>query len=348
MLDVDVVLLFPDGGKIILPGFAFSVVALSAPELMGPQGPIDPQHFLSLVGDTKVADQLPTVRLTDLQQQAPKVENPSPDPTAAAGVGPGEADPAPPPPPIKIVTLTPLVDTGHYREESPVKISVVKSENFTSYASPSPPPSQHTEDKKADPAPPAPPVVHQDAQIDFKMLAYTKQSTETLPTGGEQISGGFGVAEAATDPAYAVQSAPEVINGTVQADIILPDDFGYAPQGTAPRVIDMTVTPTIAGASVTSVTISGMPDGISVIGATKGADGYTVDRPDQPTTTPSSRCPTRCRRQDGPTPPGSIPASPRFPIHPGRSNGSPATSPRPSTSPSATSPRTPPPIASIR
>src|SRR5690349_14920693 len=33
VLDVDVVLLFPAGGKIILPGFAFSVVALSAPEL---------------------------------------------------------------------------------------------------------------------------------------------------------------------------------------------------------------------------------------------------------------------------------------------------------------------------
>src|SRR5689334_5982658 len=148
VLDVDVVLMFPDGGKIILPGFAFSVVALSAHELMGPQGPIDPQHFLSLVGDTKVTDQLPTVRLTDLEVQAPKVENQTTDPTATTGVGPGEADPQPPPPPIRVVTLTPQVDTSHHKDETPVKVIVAKSENFTSYASPSPPPVHHTEDKK--------------------------------------------------------------------------------------------------------------------------------------------------------------------------------------------------------
>ena len=58
-----------------------------------------------------------------------------------------------------------------------------------------------------------------------------------------RISGGFGIQAAATDPSYAVQSAPEKITGSARNDIILPDDFAYAPQGTAPRVIDVTVTP---------------------------------------------------------------------------------------------------------
>ena len=94
---------------------------------MEQDGPIDGQHFLSLVGDTNVTDQLPTVRLTDLEQHSPKVETPSSD-QAAAGTGPGEADPTPPPTPIKIPVQLQAEDHGRYNEPVPVQIHVVIGE----------------------------------------------------------------------------------------------------------------------------------------------------------------------------------------------------------------------------
>src|SRR5262249_19027610 len=102
VLDVDVVLLFPDGGKVILPGFAFAMVALEAPTVTATDGPIDSQSFRSLVGETKIADQLPTIRLTDLEQHEVKADYRADDPISA-GKGPGETDEQqqPPPQPVK-------------------------------------------------------------------------------------------------------------------------------------------------------------------------------------------------------------------------------------------------------
>ena len=66
---MDIVLIF-DGGKLILPGLAFALVALDAPSMVAEEGAINGQHILSLVGDTRIADQMPTIRLTDMEQKA--------------------------------------------------------------------------------------------------------------------------------------------------------------------------------------------------------------------------------------------------------------------------------------
>ena len=178
VLDVDVVLIFPDGAKIILPGFAFAVVALEAPAIVALDGPVDGQTFLSLVGDTKLADQLPTLRLTDLDPAAPKAEGQN---QSGADQGPGESDPAPPPTPPRVdqSAADPDVNHGRYADEVPVEDRRIESENYTSYSTASfNATSSHN--KTDDPVPPAPPIVEQDSNLAVKLFAHVEQTIDML------------------------------------------------------------------------------------------------------------------------------------------------------------------------
>jgi hypothetical protein len=51
VLDVDLVMLFPDGGKIILPGYAFNLVGPDSSEATFSDKVVSPQQLLAFVDD---------------------------------------------------------------------------------------------------------------------------------------------------------------------------------------------------------------------------------------------------------------------------------------------------------
>ncbi|MEI8145534.1 MAG: hypothetical protein WCH83_08745, partial [Alphaproteobacteria bacterium] len=89
VLDVDVVLVFPDGAKILLPGLALQIVTDAPPDLTFQDIQINPQAFVAKIGEVKLADSLPSMSLASAEAAAPPEEKKPPP----------EAEERPPPPP---------------------------------------------------------------------------------------------------------------------------------------------------------------------------------------------------------------------------------------------------------
>ena len=103
LLDIDLVLSFPDGGQLILPGFVLSMIAAEPPRLLFGSLAVDPQAVIASAGDVRLVDELPQLTLSDTQR---------------VDVKPGEAPPAPPP--------------------APPVVQVVQAQSFATVAAPRP------------------------------------------------------------------------------------------------------------------------------------------------------------------------------------------------------------------
>uniref|UniRef100_UPI0024DF6EDD cadherin domain-containing protein n=1 Tax=Rhabdaerophilum sp. SD176 TaxID=2983548 RepID=UPI0024DF6EDD len=65
ILDVDAVLTFPDGGRIVLPTFALQLVSDRPPAIEFNQAAVDPQALLAAAGDVRFFEQIPQVAVVD-------------------------------------------------------------------------------------------------------------------------------------------------------------------------------------------------------------------------------------------------------------------------------------------
>ncbi|MFY8114005.1 MAG: cadherin domain-containing protein, partial [Rhabdaerophilum sp.] len=65
ILDVDAVLTFPDGGRIILPAFALQIVSDRPPIMQFNNTTIDPQSLLASAGDVRFFEQIPQMAVAD-------------------------------------------------------------------------------------------------------------------------------------------------------------------------------------------------------------------------------------------------------------------------------------------
>ncbi|MGL5363385.1 MAG: cadherin domain-containing protein, partial [Bosea sp. (in: a-proteobacteria)] len=113
VLDVDAVLTFADGGKLVMPAFVMQIITADPPRLHFGNVQVDPQAILASAGDIRMSEQLPQLARSENAQVATKPEDqpkpqvvqmPSaqqfantPSPSASArqsnivGVGDGEA-----------------------------------------------------------------------------------------------------------------------------------------------------------------------------------------------------------------------------------------------------------------
>ncbi|MGL4635897.1 MAG: cadherin domain-containing protein, partial [Beijerinckiaceae bacterium] len=64
ILDVDLVVIFDDGGKVILPGLAVRMLGGDAPKLRFQDQDVDPSSVIARVGDVQLADQLPLLAVS--------------------------------------------------------------------------------------------------------------------------------------------------------------------------------------------------------------------------------------------------------------------------------------------
>jgi len=81
VLDVDLVLLFDDGSKILLPGLALRMLGGDAPRLSFLDGEIDPQMVIARVDEVQLADQFPNLMVSA------SLRNPKPDENATSASG---------------------------------------------------------------------------------------------------------------------------------------------------------------------------------------------------------------------------------------------------------------------
>jgi hypothetical protein len=65
ILDVDVVLVFPDGGRLILPAFMMQMITAEPPRLSFAEQAVDPQAVIAAAGDVRLADPLPQLAVSD-------------------------------------------------------------------------------------------------------------------------------------------------------------------------------------------------------------------------------------------------------------------------------------------
>jgi hypothetical protein len=81
VLDIDLVAMFDDGAKIILPGLAMRMLGDGAPKFYFEGQPVDPQLLMAKVGDIQLADQLPQLVVSQSLRATPE--------TAAASTSSG-------------------------------------------------------------------------------------------------------------------------------------------------------------------------------------------------------------------------------------------------------------------
>jgi hypothetical protein len=65
ILDVDVVLMFPDGGRLIMPAFMMQMITAEPPKLTFGGQLVDPQAVIAAAGDVKLAEPLPQLAMSD-------------------------------------------------------------------------------------------------------------------------------------------------------------------------------------------------------------------------------------------------------------------------------------------
>jgi Cadherin domain/RTX calcium-binding nonapeptide repeat (4 copies) len=78
VLDVDAILIFPDGGKIVMPNFALQMVIANPPVMQFDAATVEPHILLARAGDIKLIDQLPEFALSDTARPDAKSETAQP------------------------------------------------------------------------------------------------------------------------------------------------------------------------------------------------------------------------------------------------------------------------------
>ncbi|MEM9206487.1 MAG: hypothetical protein AAGA88_09165, partial [Pseudomonadota bacterium] len=278
--DIDIIVQFPDGAKIVLPGMAVEIASNSIDTISFSDGVFQSQDVLAQVGRF-VASDTPVDLI--FSSSAP-VED-------ATGAGPAELD-----------TTEAEATGGAEAESEPTDVvaeqtvetpqAVEVSENDAEFETTaiddtiSPPPDPFDGVGPSD-APPAPVVEENPAtsvndfevpvpEISVRLLGVAGQETATLSDGRNEIRGATAIEAAETDDSFAVQYTPETIAGTGTADVIYADDPRLAPEGTSVRLLEIDAVMPDAAWAVTGATISGLPAGFAVVDAQQNVDGYVV------------------------------------------------------------------------
>ncbi|MCC0049839.1 MAG: cadherin domain-containing protein, partial [Rhodobiaceae bacterium] len=261
VLDVDVVLVFSDDSKIILPGLALQLVMAEPVSFEFADKAVDAQDFLSLIGDVKLAEDLPLLQLSNADlETAPDDQNQQ---TVEVIVQQRTEAPFVPPPP----------DRSEEDDSDNLLRSFEDADKITATSSPATPPPEDVPDLptgtgtfNGTPA----------AGLTFTLLGDDTSSSAALAGGGLEIRGAASTTPATTDPDYAVQSASEMLAGTAFADIIYADDPTLMPQGTTVRAFDIDVELPKPDWVAVSARIYDLPTGFSVVNGLQSGNDFHV------------------------------------------------------------------------
>ena len=272
VLDVDLVLLFNDGGKIIIPGFAFDLVGTGQSEVAFLDKLLSSQELLAKVGEVRLMDDsnLPSVGSASKENEGAKEEKAE-----------EKAPDAPPTPPAQQAVpaapgakLTGVADFDKPPEDPGELAKKPTDTIITAASSGSPPSSNHTSDNSGTGNGDGNVVA---VKLDVTLLGVSGVKSTPLVSGGQDIRGAAAVTAATTDKTFSVQQTPETLVGTAAGDVIYADDPTAMPKGTSERLIDIKAEMPDEGVVATKATITNLPTGYAINNATKVGDNWVID-----------------------------------------------------------------------
>ncbi len=261
--DVDMVITFPDGARIILVEFGMLIAADLAPEFSFNGDIATGQDMMSLVGNfdaanadkvsfTSMKDDSDTKSEEEIEEDEASVNENSPEPQQAPPEDPkidnkkgnsfNEFDQS------KISEKVGVDVKGKFIEEASASASATGISNILP-----------------------------DSEITLRVLGLTEQSYSTMEDGRTLIVGATSAPPSDTDPGYGIQSARETIAGTSNADVIYADSQDYAPQGTSSRVLEVTLELPFENWTPTSLIVTNLPPGMGILDAEETAKGYKLE-----------------------------------------------------------------------
>lgn len=270
ILDVDAIFIFPDNAKLILPGFALEMMGTNPPDLFFGDQFFDSRAFLTLIGEAQIADDVPTINLISEEEIKTPEEGAGGEeiPSASAAVD----VPSP-----QMANFVPRVQkeeqTGKYDEEpAEPRVGMFDlppvpklTSNASSTASSSAPPVIPNEDNGIDDT--------QKARLEIRVLGIVEEQIRFLDEGGLEVRGATSAGNADVDASFAAQMAVETLNGTAFDDVIYAENPDLAPAGTTARMLEIDYQLPVNGWTAFAVSISGLPDGATIINSTPGPGG---------------------------------------------------------------------------
>ena len=264
-LDVDLVIAFPDGTKVILPNLGMKLAGVNAPKLSVLGHAISKQLLLAQISDVSLAashDMLAPPTPTQSQSTTPDSQpqtsqTPAPQAqaaTAAVDVGPGQSAKIVS---TKVADAEPHTDNQNTSNNPPAPI-VPTTVQLNTSATPAPTPSKsQTTVAKSD-------LI--EGTITAALYNYDTTTRKTLVAGGYEIDGAPGGAATSTSKTFTTQAATRSLSGSDAADLIYADAPSLESVGHSIRLMkgDLAIT---AG-TITSIQVQGLPAGVTSTGLT--------------------------------------------------------------------------------
>ncbi|MCA0407168.1 MAG: hypothetical protein LCH39_13580, partial [Proteobacteria bacterium] len=273
-LDVDLLLLFPDGGKIVLPGYALNMLGSAGTEAIFLDKTLLSQDLLASIADVRLTDDA-SMRLVGQQGETEQQATAQEKKDASEEE---EKDETPPP-----------------SQPTPVATPPAPNSKFTGVADFNKPPEDAADAglrvRRDDPLPSgsgAPPNANNNhtgdgdgnikaAKLEITLLGVSGDVVSPRAGGGLIIRGGASVADATTNPDFAVQQQATTLNGSAQGDIIYARNPDRMPSGTYERLIDIVAELPDQGIVANSATITNLPPGFAINNARQDGDRWIID-----------------------------------------------------------------------
>ena len=271
-LDVDLVMIFNDNSKIILPNLAMDLVGANPPRLTFKGSVASPQAVVAQIGQTSLVEITPSVQLSSPdflpRKKGGNTNNSDQNTTGQNGIGGGE----PPVPPQPVVSGAKSGKTGENdgaktADFSAPPLEKVQASNIANGTTPNAFSSASVipTAMKADPLASA--TAYSFSQVPVIAKMYQIVEAHPQQTGTNMIYGGSGASPADTDYRFAEQIKAETLTGTDASDNIYADNPAFSAGGMAGRVIS--ITPSLAtGFTMDTLVISGVPSLYKVLNGT--------------------------------------------------------------------------------
>ncbi|WDR04510.1 calcium-binding protein [Devosia rhodophyticola] len=263
--DVDLIITFADGAKIILLEFGLLSALDVIPTMQFDGLEVLPKDVIAQVGQfdsASLADE--TIRTSMAQSQVDA--EPTPDAQAAAAT-PAQDVQAPVKPEPKHIDDH-KGDTFNEYDRSKIDADMGAAEHDRRYSEAS--------SSSGISATTGISTVLPNSEISLRVLGVTGQTVSRLDSGETLIVGATARTPADVDPSHNVQVASEVLNGTAGRDIIYADSVDLAPSGTSSRALEVTLDLPFKEYTPTSLIVTNLPPGMSIVGATKTDLGWAV------------------------------------------------------------------------
>ena len=263
IVDVDVVLVFNDGTKIIIPGMALAAFSGRKPVIVFSDKEFSTDQAVAMVGEISPQDASLQLHLSSAD-----ADKPTTDPKDGAGVQPADAGKA--------------QGEQSQKEQQQVKAAESTSrltEKISDTPSSSAPPPGVISARASDPAP--------DDAIGpagigklVPKLTYTLFNSEgvvhTTEAGQTVIKGDTGGPNSSKDAGFTAQSAQETISGSDGNDTIYADRQDHAPIGSTLRVLHVEAMVPAKGLTLKEFLIPSLPQGYTVVNGTLTEKGWLV------------------------------------------------------------------------